>query len=197
MSKSRLLFPVLLGCMFGALSLSAQPSSTAPSEARYALQRPFALVVRSQVLTVEGDWKQGPFLRNYGEAHQGSYIIFVQDGWVYQLTAPTLIAEAERLYAPMWDLSSQQIRLGAQQTVLLRRQEELVRKMKNAAISEEQTKIGADEASIGAEQGKIGREQGHIGEQQRITGVAFYQKVQAMIDECGAKQNCQKMTKLN
>ncbi len=150
----------------------------------------FALVVRSKVLTTEGDWRQGVRLRGFAATHPGSYIVFVEKDSLQLLQNSAAVSDAAQLYSVLETLGQQQVVLGAKQTPLIQRQNDLGKQMKLASSPEEMHRIGAEEGRIGAEQGAIGREQGEVGRKQGIAGRAFYDRVQNLLTLCLSEQSC-------
>jgi hypothetical protein len=155
----------------------------------------FALVIRSKVLTVEGDWRQSESLRAYSSAHPGNYIVFSNKGSLMLLQEPSKTEEAAKLYIPVQALGEQQATLEAKQTPLNQQQALLGKQMKDARSAEEMRRIGAEQGKIGAEQGAIGREQGQIGQEQGLAGRAFYNSVQRMLTRCLNEQSCPSIPK--
>ncbi|WP_041598298.1 hypothetical protein [Granulicella tundricola] len=184
---------VLISCSLPALA----QGTTAPS-VNLADGKPtglsFALVVRSKVLTTEGDWKQGDRLRGFATTHPGSYIVFVKEDSLQLLQNSAAVSEAAQLYGVLETLGQQQAVLGAKQTPLIQRQNDLDKQMKLASSPEEMHRIGAEEGRIGAQQGAIGREQGEVGRKQCIAGRAFYDKVQNILTLCLSEQSCKPAT---
>ena len=150
----------------------------------------FALVVRSKVLTTEGDWKQGDRLRGFAATHPGSYIVFVEKDSLQLLQNSAAVSDAAQLYSVLETLGQLQVVLGAKQMPLIQRQNDLGKQMKLASSPEEMHRIGAEESRLGAEQGAIGREQGEVGRKQGIAGRAFYDRVQNLLTLCLSEQSC-------
>ena len=154
------------------------------------MQRPFALVSGSSVVTINGQWKALGALTRYAQSHAGHYLAFLQDGTLRRLEDPAKVAEAERLYAPMGALAAKQEALAAEQRPLAAQQQALGVQQRAATDPETMGRIGAQQGALGAQQGALGAKQGEIGRQQGELGRAFYQRVQTMLDACLADRTC-------
>ena len=169
-----------------------------------APQRSFILQKDGKTLSANGDWSGIERLKVYTASHPGSYILFADKDGLHRLDSAEKIAEAERLYEPLRELSTQQAALaakqrplGEQQAALGQQQAAVGQQMHGATPSEmgsigrTQGVIGHEQSIVGHAQGDIGREQGVIGRQQGIAGRKFYEQVQGMLDDCLAKHTCQ------
>lgn len=154
------------------------------------VERPFALVVNSSTVTVNGGWHALDPLPGYTQAHPGSYIVFVQGGELHRLNTPERVADAEKLYAPMLSLEARQRALAAEQRPLAEQQRALAAEQRAAVNPAEQGRIGALQGKLGAQQGAIGERQGEIGRKQGEVGRAFYDRVQAMLEVCLTDGSC-------
>ncbi len=149
--KSGLAFAVLVFCQLSTF-VAAQESLPAT-----ALQGPtvnsFAVVLASKVLTVEGDWKQSTHLREYANAHTGTYIVFETATGLSLFRKPEDISKVLNLYKEVARLGKEQELLEAKQAPLAKRQEELGNDMSKAGSPEEMRRIGAEQSKIGFQQG--------------------------------------------
>ncbi len=186
--KSGLAFAVLLFCQLSTF-VAAQESLPAT-----ALQEPtlnsFAVVLASKVLTVEGDWKQSTHLREYANAHTGTYIVFETATGLSLLRKPEDISKVLTLHQEVARLGKEQELLEAKQAPLAKRQEELGNDMRKAGSPEEMRRIGAEQSKIGLQQGALGREQGKIGQEQGTAGRNFYDSVISFVKACVADRSC-------
>ena len=193
----------LLSLLSAATAFTQQTISYYDSE-NGTPQRSFILQKDSKILSANGDWHGIERLKAYSSTHSGSYILFGDKDGLHRIDSAAQLAEAERLYEPLRELSAQQSALaakqrplGEQQAALGQQQAAVGQQMHGATPSEmgsigrTQGAIGHEQGVIGRAQGNIGREQGAIGRQQGIAGRHFYEQVQGMLDDCLAKHTCQ------
>ena len=154
------------------------------------VQRSFALVSGSSVVTINGPWEAVDRLTRYGKSHGGRYIVFLEDGTLRRLGDPAKVAEAERMYAPLQVLAAKQEALAAEQRPLAAKQEALGAEQRAATDPETMQRIGAQQGRLGTQQGALGARQGEIGRQQGVLGKAFYGRVQQMLEACLADGTC-------
>ena len=179
---------------FAVFQLSGPAIAQQPTTPSSVIQAPtnysFAVVVASRVLTVEGDWKQSTQLREYANAHHGSYIVFATDDGLHLVTDPAEISKASSLYKEVARLAKEQEALSAKQAPLAKRQEELAAEMKKANSPEQMRRVGAEQGRVGGEQGAIGQDQGKVGQEQGVAGRALYDDVQTSIKACQLEHRC-------
>lgn len=184
------------------VTLAAQETTSYYSDTS-ASQRSFLVQKDSKHLSANGDWHSIERLKAYSNTHPGSYILFADAAGLHRIDSAEKLAEADRLYRPLRELSAQQAALaakqrplGEQQAALGQQQAAAGQQMRGAtpnemsSIGHTQGVIGHEQGIIGRAQGDIGREQGVIGRQQGIAGRRYFNEMQSMFDDCLAKHTC-------
>ncbi len=170
--------------------VSTTTSSSTCSTYSEGAHRPLVVVVRSEVVETEECHQAALDLQGYAKRHEGSYVVFSENGTRYRLDKPELMAEIEALSKPMQELAAQQSVLAKQQQPLAAEQRELSEKMKATHSPDEIGRIGKEMGQVGQEQGEIGKQQGAIGKQQGNAGRALHDRIQALIDACLRDHSC-------
>ena len=153
-------------------------------------QRAFVYVERSSPHTIScGSSDAAPLLR-YAKSHEGTYLVFAENGTLHRLDRPAQMTELEHGYAPMRELEAKQKALGAEQAPLAARQRALAAQQRAASAPDEMRRIGELQGALGEQQGALGAKQGAIGEQQGALGRQFSAKVQDMLNACLADGSC-------
>ena len=156
-------------------------------------RRSFVLVVDGALVTQNGSWHRASKLRQYALSHGGSYVAFEDGGALYRVNSPAVLAEAQRLYAPMVPLATEQEKLAEKMRPLEEQQEALQKKMQTAVGPEGVGKVGQEMGAVGRQQGEIGREQGRVGRQQGVIGKALNAAFEKVADDCLAAGSCSKV----
>ena len=199
---TRTLITTALLSLVSCVALPAQETTSYYSDAA-ANQRSFIVQKDSKHLSANGDWHAIVRLKAYSSTHPGSYILFADAAGLHRIDSAEKLAEADRLYQPLRELSAQQSALaekqrplGEQQAALGQAQAAAGQQMRGAtpatmgSVGRTQGAIGHEQGIIGRAQGDIGREQGVIGRQQGIAGRRYYNEMQSMFDDCLAKHTC-------
>lgn len=171
-----------------AFAQAREQGTTPPAE------RTFAIVEHSSMRTFQGNWGSSASLLRYVHGHGGTYVVFAQAGDLYRLDSPAALAEVQRLYAPMGELSAQQDALEQVQRPLEQNQSTLGEQQRTAVDPQEKGHIGTAQGAVGQEQGEIGRMQGALGRQQAAVAKAAYQRMQTIFDRCLADRTCSRIS---
>ncbi len=164
---------------FSAAFLLAAAPVAKPQEHKTAKvvsppERTFAVVERSSLRTYQGSWQQDAPLLRYVHNHPGTYVVFAQGGELYRLDRPEQMAEVERLYAPLQELSVRQEALAQAQKPLAQRQQALGAQQRAEADPLQKGRIGQAQGALGQEQGDLGALQGELGRRQGGVARAAY-----------------------
>lgn len=176
-----------------AAGLFAQTGEQKPAQGTAQTERTFAVVERSSMRTFQGSWQPSAPIFRYVKDHPGSYVVFSQQGALYRLDRPDQMAEVERMYAPMQELSTKQDALAQVQKPLARNQQDLASQQRDTSNPMQKGRIGEAQGAIGQEQGDLGAMQGELGRQQGEVAKAAYKRMQVLFNQCLSDGSCQRI----